>query len=87
MEKNQVLFFRNVFLRAFAVGVVFAVLYFTVTISFWDHWVSLMERMFSLDEKGTSRVVVEGFTLIRLILVFFLLVPAIALHWTSKMKQ
>ena len=87
MEKQQVLFFRNLFLRAFVVGVVSAVLYFIITISFWDTWVSLLQKMFKLDEKDTSRAVIAGFTLIRLILVFFMLVPAIALHWTSKMKR
>jgi uncharacterized membrane protein YqhA len=87
MEKQQVLFFRNLFLRAFVVGVIFAVLYFIITISFWDTWVSLLQKMFKLDEKDTSRAVIEGFTLIRLILVFFMLVPAIALHWTSKLKR
>jgi|KBSSwiStaDraftv2_1062776.scaffolds.fasta_scaffold388662_2 hypothetical protein len=87
MEKQQVLFFRNLLLRAFVVGVVFAVLYFIITISFWDTWVSLLQKMFKLDEKDTSRAAISGFTLIRLILVFFMLVPAIALHWTSKMKR
>ena len=87
MEKQQLLFFRNLLLRAFVVGAVFAVLYFILTISFWDTWVSLLEKMFKLDEKDTARAVIAGFTLIRLILVFLMLVPAIALHWTSKMKQ
>ena len=87
MEKQQVLFFRNLLFRAFVVGVVFAVLYFIITISFWDTWVSLLQKMFKLDEKDTSRAAISGFTLIRLILVFFMLVPAIALHWTSKMKR
>jgi len=87
MEKQQVLFFRNLLLRAFVVGVVFAVLYFIITISFWDTWVSLLHKMFKLDENDTSRAAIAGFTLIRLVLVFFMLVPAIALHWTSKMKR
>ena len=85
MEKQQVLFFRNLLLRAFVVGVVFAVLYFIITISFWDTWVSLLKKC-SNWIKDTSRAAIAGFTLIRLILVFFMLVPAIALHWTSKMK-
>ena len=51
MEKQQVLFFRNMLLRAFVVGVVFAVLYFIITMSFWDTWVSLLQKMFKLDER------------------------------------
>lgn len=51
MEKQQVLFFRNVLLRAFVVGVVFAVLYFIITISLWDTWVSLLQKMFKLDKR------------------------------------
>ena len=86
MEKQQVVFFRNLLLRVFVVGVIFALLYLIVTISFWDTWVSVF-GMWKMDEKDAAMVMVASFTLLRIILVFLILVPAIALHWTSKTNQ
>jgi hypothetical protein len=83
MEKQQVVFFRNLLLRIFVVGVVFGLLYLTVTISFWDTWVSVFAR-WKIDEKEAALVMVSSLTFLRIILVFLILVPAIALHWTSK---
>ena len=83
MEKQQVVFFRNLLLRVFVVGVVFGLLYIIVTISFWDTWVSVF-AMWKMDEKEAAKLMVASLTFLRVILVFFILVPAIALHWTSK---
>jgi len=86
MEKQKVVFFRNLLLRVFVVGVIFALLYLIVTLSFWDTWVSVF-AMWKMEEKDAAMVMVASFTLLRIILVFLILVPAIALHWTSKTSQ
>ena len=83
MEKQQVLFFRNLLLRVFVVGVIFGILYLILTISFWDTWVSVF-GMWKIEEKDAAMLMAASFTLLRIILVFLLLVPAVALHWTSK---
>jgi len=83
MEKQQVIFFRNLFLRVFVVAVIFGLLYLTVTISFWDTWVSVI-AMWKMEEKDAAMVMVASFTFLRIVLVFFILVPAIALHWMSR---
>jgi len=86
MEKQQVVFFRNLLLRVFVVGVIFALLYLVVILSFWDTWVSVF-GMWKMEEKDAAMVMVASFTLLRIILVFLILVPAIALHWTSKANR
>ena len=86
MEMQQVIFYRNLFLRALVIGVIFTILYFLLTVSFWDTWVSLVQSWFKVDERDSARLVLSTFFLIRLILVFCMLVPALALHWTSKAK-
>ena len=87
MEKQQVLFFRNLFLKGFAVGVVFVLLYVILTLAFWDTWVYLLGKMFRLGEEDMAEVVVEGLMHLRILVVFFTVIPAIALHWTlSRMK-
>ena len=83
MEKQQVVFFRNLLLRVFVVGVTFGLLYLILTMSFWDTWVSVF-GMWKIEEKDAAMLMAESFTLLRIILVFLILVPAVALHWTSK---
>ena len=83
MEKQQVVFFRNLLFRVFAVGVIFALLYVILTFSFWNTWVSVF-AMWGMEEKEAAMMMVASFTLLRIILVFLILVPAIALHWTSR---
>ncbi len=83
MEKQQVVFFRNLLFRVFAVGVIFALLYVVLTFSFWNTWVSVF-AMWGMEEKVASMMMVASFTLLRIILFFLILVPAIALHWTSR---
>jgi hypothetical protein len=85
MEKQQVVFFRNLLLRVFVVGVIFGLLYLILTISFWDTWVSVFAR-WKMEERDAVMVMVASLTLLRIILVFLILVPAIALHWTSKIN-
>ena len=83
MEKQQVIFFRNLLLRVFVVGVTFGLFYLILTISFWDTWVSVF-GMWKIEEKDAAMLMAASFTLLRIILVFLVLVPAVALHWTSK---
>jgi hypothetical protein len=84
MERDKILSYRDFFLRAFVIGVVFALFYFVVTFAFWNTWASLTASWFNIDEKEFTRVVLQFFLHVRLVIVFFFLVPALALHWMSK---
>jgi hypothetical protein len=84
MEREKILLLRNILLRAFLIGVIFAVLFFVLTLAFWSTWTSLVEHWFKIDEKELGRIAVLFFTQIRIVLIFFFLVPALALHWTAK---
>ena len=84
MERDKILFYRDFFLRAFVIGVVFALFYFVVTLAFWNTWASLTASWFKIDEKEFARVVLQFLLHVRLVIVFLFLVPALALHWMSK---
>ncbi len=84
MEREKIIFFRNLFLRMFVIGVVIALLLFGATLAFWDLAASWMMHLFSVDEKALGRIVLTFFTNVRLIVLFLFLVPAIALHWMAK---
>jgi hypothetical protein len=87
MEHAKIVFLRNVFFRAFVVGVVFALFFLIMTLALWNMWAGWVAHLFAVDEKELGRIVLEFFTHVRIVLVFFFLVPAIALHWTAKKQQ
>ena len=70
MDYGKIIFFRNFFVRAFIIGVVFALFYFIVTYAFWDTWASWATHVFKTDEKELGRVVLMFFVELRLVLVF-----------------
>ncbi len=87
MDYGKIIFFRNFFVRAFIIGVVFALFYFIVTYAFWDTWASWATHVFKTDEKELGRVVLMFFVELRLVLVFLFLVPALAFHWMARRMQ
>ncbi len=84
MEREKIIFFRNLFLRMFVVGLVFALLLLGATLAFWNMAAGWVMSLFAVDEKTLGRIVVTFFTNVRIVVLFFFLVPAIALHWMAK---
>jgi len=84
MEREKIIFLRNLFLRMFVVGIVIALLLFGATLAFWNTATGWVMHLFSVDEKTLGRIVLTFFTNVRIVVLFFFLVPAIALHWTAK---
>ena len=84
MEYEKIIFFRNFLFRALAIGIAFAVFYFVVTFAFWNTWIPWGAHLYKTDEKELGRVLLLFFLTLRVVLVFFFLVPALALHWTAK---
>lgn len=87
MNYEQIIFFRNLWFRAFLIGLAFALLYFVATYAGWNTWVSWGASLFKMDEKELGKAVMLFFLNMRIVLVFFFLVPALALHWTAKTKR
>ncbi|HEU5245920.1 MAG TPA: hypothetical protein VFU09_02405 [Candidatus Udaeobacter sp.] len=84
MEREKIIFFRNFFLRAFVVGVLFALFYWIVTLVSWHAYAPWLIERFKLDEKELGALTVNFFANVRIVLVFFFLVPALALHWIAR---
>ena len=78
---------RNILLRIFAVGVVFALLMLVATLAAWPVWTGLAMRWFHADEAQLSAIVLQFFTAIRFYFLFILLAPALALHWTLRSER
>ena len=84
MERGTIIFWRDLFLRMFAVGIVVAVLLFGATMALWDTAAAWVMHLFGVNEETLGRVVLTFFLNIRIVLLFFFLVPTIALHWMAK---
>jgi hypothetical protein len=78
---------RNIVLRCFAIGVVFALLMLIATLAAWPAWTGLAVRWFHVDEAQLGNVVLAFFTAIRFYFLFILLAPALALHWTLRSER
>jgi hypothetical protein len=87
MEHDKIIFFRNFLFRAFIIGVAFALFYFFVTYVFWSTWVPWVSSFFKVEEKELGRLALVFFMILRIVLVFLFLVPALALHWMARKKQ
>lgn len=75
---------RNILFRCLAVGVAFAFLLALVTFGAWDSWIGFATGLFHTDEAAIRNLVMDFFTAIRFFLLFIILTPALALHWTIK---
>ena len=84
MEREKIIFLRNFFLRAFAVAVLFALFYWIATLALWHTYVPWLSERFKLDEKDLGALTLNFFANVRIVIVFFFLVPALALHWCAK---
>jgi hypothetical protein len=78
---------RNILLRCFAIGVVFALLMLVATLAAWPVWTGLAMSWFHADQAQLSTIVLAFFTEIRFYFLFILLAPALALHWTLRSER
>ena len=84
MEHDKIILLRNIFFRAFVIGVALAVLLFVLTILLWSTFAPWALQFFKVDERSLGQAVLLFFLHIRLVVLFLFLVPALALYWTGK---
>ncbi len=84
MEHHQIIFFRNLFFRVFVIGLLFGLVLVLITLLLWSVWAGRVMGLFRVDEKQLGEVVLLFFTNVRIVLLFFFLAPALALHWTAR---
>ena len=84
MESEKIIFFRNLFLRAFVVGILFALFYWITTLTLWNAYTPWLMQRFKVDEKELGALTLNFFANLRVVIVFLFLVPALALHWSAK---
>jgi len=76
---------RDALFRTFLIGVIFGLLYVCVYFGWRGYWNNLVVVRWALiDQTSLGILTLSFFGLIRFYLVFILLAPALALHWTLK---
>jgi hypothetical protein len=50
----------------------------------WHAYVQWPVERFKLDEKEVGALTLNFFANLRIVIVFFFLAPALALHWSAK---
>lgn len=73
---------RNILLRSVVVGLIIALLLAAVTFGAWDTWTGTATKWFHTDEATLVPLVINFFVDIRFFLLFVLLTPGLAIHWT-----
>lgn len=87
MENETIIFWRNFLFRTFLIGMGLAVILAVLILAFWHTWEIWVVQLFKTDEKELGKVVLTFFMNVRLILVFLILAPAIALHTMIRKKK
>jgi uncharacterized membrane protein YeiB len=75
---------RNVLLRGFALGIVAAIVMFAAMEAGWPVWSGLVTAWFHTDATAVNALTLQVFTEAKFFLIFAMLVPALALHWTIR---
>lgn len=75
---------RNLLLRTFVIGLVIVLLLGFATVAGWQTWTLTASEWLHADEITVTRVILEFFLSVRFFLLFIVLAPAIAIHWTLK---
>ena len=86
MDRDKIIVLRNFFYAAFVIGLLFTLFYFGATLLFWNTAASWATHFFKVDEKEFGRLVLLFFIELRVVIVFFFLVPALALHWLARKR-
>lgn len=76
---------RDILLRTLLISLFFALLFAGVYYGARSYVESLLVTRLEIIDQGSLNAIVVGFfALIRIYLIFILLAPALALHWTLK---
>jgi hypothetical protein len=75
---------RNILLRSFVVGIVIALVLGSVILIGWTTWMGMASEWFHTDSATLTPLVLKFFVEIRFFLLFIVLTPALAIHWTLR---
>ncbi|MBX9688560.1 MAG: hypothetical protein K2X27_17760 [Candidatus Obscuribacterales bacterium] len=78
---------RNILFRSFLIGMGITAFLALLTFAFFDVWMNWASLLLRLEESKISSMLLTFFTEIRFFLLYLLLTPALAIHWTLKAEE
>ena len=87
MEIDTMIFFRSFLFRTFLVGLLFAILLGIGTIALRNTFMPLVTDILRVSDAEINEAILTFFTNVRLVLVFLILAPAVAMHWMIVRKK
>jgi hypothetical protein len=87
MDYEALRVIRNILLRTFAIGLFITLVLGPVTVLGWTTWIGIAKNWLHTDADTFSLLVLQFFSAIRFYLVFIVLTPALAIHWTIKKHE
>lgn len=84
MNTTQLTVLRDLFFKAFLIGLAAFLILLFGTILIWDSWSSFIETKFNVSPSTLGELVVNSFLITRMIIIFLFLVPAVALFIIIK---
>ncbi|HEY9772263.1 MAG TPA: hypothetical protein V6C81_00480 [Planktothrix sp.] len=78
---------RNILLRTFVVGIGFVLLIAVATFGCWDSVIGTVTKLAHTDQATLTPILLEFFSTARFFLLFIVLSPALAIHWTLKKES
>ncbi len=78
---------RNILFRGFGVGLIIALVLGLVMMVGWTYWMNMAGAWFHTDPTTLTPLMLKFFVDIRFFLLFILLTPALAIHWTIKRAE
>ena len=84
MSLESLRLLRNILLRSALIGFLFGLIFGLTMMLGWKMWMGLLGHWFHTDQSVLTPIVLSFFTEIRFFIVFILLTPGLAIHWTLK---
>lgn len=87
METDKMIFLRSLLFKTFLVGILFAIVVALLTFALRGVFLPLATNVFRVEEAEVNELIFAFFLNVRLVLLFFILAPAVALHWMIRVKK
>ena len=78
---------RNILFRSFLIGFIIALVLALAMMIGWTNWMAMGTAWFHTDSATLTQLVLKFFVDVRFFLLFILLTPALAIHWTIKKAE
>ncbi|MDD3012264.1 MAG: hypothetical protein PHC34_00990 [Candidatus Gastranaerophilales bacterium] len=80
---DNVILVRNIFYKCFLIGFVCTIFSFLFYLFNPDFLIGMMKTYYKIEAKDVAVMIGYYFIFVRIALIYFMLIPALALHWTS----